>query len=290
MTSPTTKKMKTSDRQTVVRKVTAVLKKKYGRAVPKDNRPVLESLLYAICLENTSQQAAEEALEKLLGSFHDLNEIRVSSITEIEAILVNLPAPEWKALRIREALQFTFEKYYSFDLDVLKRKTMDVAEKQLSKIAYITPFVQSYVVQNCLASHAVPVDDVSREVLQWMGLVAQDADNIAASEEMKSVLRKPDAQLFGALIREVATDRKYAGTFTAADAETDGEVDPGTAAERLKQHLARPPKAVKKSVKKSRRKPPSAHRTAKKSKSASGSVRKRVSKPKKGAKRRVASK
>ncbi len=290
MTSPTTKKMKTSDRQSVVRKVTAVLKKKYGRVLPKDNRPVLESLLYAICLENSSHEAAEAALEKLLGSFHDLNEIRVSSITEIEAILEDLPTPEWKALRIREALQFTFEKYYSFDLEVLKRKTMDVAEKQLSKIAYLTPFVQAYVVQNCLGSHAVPVDDASREVLQWMGLVAQDADNIAASEEMKSILRKPDAQLFGALLRAVATDRKYAGTFTADSAETNGEIDPGTAAERLKQHLARPPRAAKKTVKKSRRKPPSAKRAAKKSKNSSGSVRKRVSKPKKTAKRRVASK
>ena len=289
MTSPTTKKMKSSDRQAVVRKVTAVLKKRFGRAVPKDNRPVLESLLYAICLENTSQEAAEQALEKLLGSFHDLNEIRVSSITEIEAILADLPAPEWKALRIREALQFTFEKYYSFDLDVLKRKTMDVAEKQLSKVAYLTPFVQAYVVQNCLGAHAVPVDDVSLEVLQWLGLVSLESDNIAAGEEMKSVLRKPDAPLFGALIRAAATDRKYAGTFTAATAESKGEIDPGTAAERLKQHLARPPRIAKKTVKKSHKKPPSASRAAKKSKGAAGAVRKRVSKPKKPAKRRVAS-
>lgn len=293
MTSPTTKKMKTSDRQAVVRKVAAVLKKKFGRAAPKDGRPVLETLLYAICLENASQEAAEQALQKLISSFHDLNEIRVSSITEIEAILEGLPAADWKALRIREALQFTFEKYYSFDLDSLKRKTADVAEKQLSKVAYLTPFVQAYVFQNCLGAHSVPVDDSSRHVLQWLGLIPLEADNIAASEEMKSILRKPDAPLFCALIRAAATDRKYAGTFTAATAAVNGEIDPATAAERLKQHLARPPKAPAKPIKKSRPKPPSSQRNAKKTQrtaSRSGAaVHKRVSKPKAGAKRRVAS-
>jgi len=292
MSSPTTKKMKTSDRQAVVRKVTAVLKKKFGRSAPKDNRPVLETMLYAICLENASQEAAEKAMERLIASFHDLNEIRVSSITEIEAILNGLPAADWKALRIREALQFTFEKYYSFDLDALKRKTADLAEKQLSKIAYLTPFVQAYVFQHCLGTHAVPLDDASRQVVQWLGLVPVEADNIAAADEMKSVLRKPDAPLFCALIRAAAMERKYAGTFTPATAAVNGEIDPSTAAERLRQHLARPPKIAAKPIKKSRPKPPAAAaRNAKKAKpkGSGASVHKRVSKPKATGKRRVGS-
>lgn len=291
MTSPTTKKMKTSDRQGVVRKVTAILKKKFGRAAPRDGRPVLETLLYAICLENTSQETAEKALDGLIASFHDLNEIRVSSITEIEAVLGGLPAADWKALRIREALQFTFEKYYSFDLDVLKRKTADIAEKQLSKIPYLTPFVRAYVFQNCLGAHSVPVDDASRQVVQWLGLVPLEADNVAAAEEMKSILRKPDAPQFCALIRAAATDRKYAGTFTAGTAAQNGEIDPGTAAERLKQHLAKPPRVVAKPIKKSRPKPPASSRNAKKShgKGSGTPVHKRVSKPKSSGKRRVGS-
>ena len=288
MTSPTTKKMKTSDRQAVARKVTGILKKKFGRAAPRDSRPVLETLLFAICLENASQDAAQKAIDRLIASFHDLNEIRVSSITEIEAVLDGLPAADWKALRIREALQFTFEKYYSFDLDVLKRKTADLAEKQLSKVAYLTPFVQAYVFQNCLGAHAVPVDDASRQLLQWLGLVPVEADNAAAAEEMKSILRKPESPLFCALLRAAATDRKYAGTFTAGTAAVNGEIDPATAAERLKQHLARPPK-IAKPIKKSRPKPPSSQRNAKKARRSSkgASVHKRVSKPKKAAKRRV---
>src|SRR5690349_3931518 len=140
MTSSSHRKMKAADRQSVIRRVTALLQKRYGRTLPKSQRDVLQTMLFAIALENTSNEAAEAALQRLIAAFHDLNEIRVSSINEIESLLAGIPAPDWKALRIREALQYTFEKHYSFDLDSIKRKTMDVAEKQLEKIAYLSDF------------------------------------------------------------------------------------------------------------------------------------------------------
>ncbi|REJ88207.1 MAG: hypothetical protein DWQ29_08690, partial [Planctomycetota bacterium] len=152
MSETTVKKLRATDRQAIARKVMTLLKKKYGGSTPKDSRPVLETVLFAICLENCTADSAEAALQKLLDSFHDLNEIRVSSISEIEDVISDLPDPEWRALRIREVLQYTFEKHYAFDLDVIKRKTMDVAEKELGKIRYITPFVRGYVLQPCLGS------------------------------------------------------------------------------------------------------------------------------------------
>lgn len=289
MTSP--KKMKASDRQAVIRKVMALLQKKYGRERPRDHRDVLSTLLFAIALENTSCAAAEAALARLLEAFHDLNEIRVSSISELEALLSDLPAPEWKALRIREVLQSTFEKYYSFDLDVLKRKTMDVAEKHLAKIDYLTPFARSYVLQHCLGSHVVPVDDLTREVVQWLGLAPAGRDNEATAEELKGAVRKQDAPVLCHLLRRLATDPRYAGTFSLPVASSNGEVDGGTAVERLKQHLARPPRKARPPVKKSRKRPPTGNRRSKTRRMTAGrTVRKRVSKPgSSGAGRRVRS-
>lgn len=281
MTSPAPRKMKAADRQSVIRRVTSLLQKRYGRSLPKSQRDVLHTLLFAIALENTSQAAAEAALERLIGAFHDLNEIRVSSITELEQLLTGIPAPDWKALRIREALQFTFEKHYSFELDSIKRKTIDVAEKTLGKIAYLTPFARDYVLQHSLGSHVVPIDDVTREAVQWLGLAPYGMTNEAVSEEVRSAVRKQDAPAFCHLLRELVTDRRYAGTFSkATSAATDGEADGSTAVERLKQHLAHPPRIAKKTVKKSRKRPPVTNRTAKRSRSGGGAVRKRVSKPK----------
>ncbi|REJ96977.1 MAG: hypothetical protein DWQ29_00420, partial [Planctomycetota bacterium] len=203
----------------------------------------------------------------------------------------------------REVLQYTFEKHYAFDLDVIKRKTMDVAEKELGKIRYITPFVRGYVLQQCLGSHVVPVDAHSREALVWMGLVSPDADEGAAAEEMKSAVKKQDAPLFCHLLRELTSDGKYAGTFVAENAaDEEGVIDAGTAPERLKSHLARPPRARKKAspkksrkaVKKTRKKPAKSARTKKSARKKAGTkaVTKKVSKKtakKKTKKRRAGS-
>lgn len=291
---PTTRKLKASDRQSITRKLITVLKKKYGGSLPKDSRPVLETLMFAACLENTGYEQAEQTFQRLLESFHDLNEIRVSSISEIEQVLGDLPEADWKALRIREALQHTFEKHYSFDLEAVKRKTMDAAVKQLSEIRYLTPFMRNYVLQHSLGSHVVPIDDVSRDVLVWAGLVDAGATPDAASDEMKSALKKQDGPLFLHLLRAVATDRKYAGTFFLPDPGSNDEpIDATTAPDRLKQHLARPPrKPAKKKVTRARKKPAARPKSSGKKATARRSgtrkVTKKVSKPgKKTTKRRV---
>ena len=281
MTSQNPAKMKVQDRQAVIRRVTALLQKKYGRSQPKEQRDVLHTLLFAITLENTSHAAAETALTRLIAAFHDLNEIRVSSITEIESLLTDVPGSDWKALRIREALQYTFEKHYAFDLEALKRKTMDLAEKQLAKVGYITPFVRNYVLQHSLGSHVIPIDDATRDVVQWLGLAPRGADVEVTADEVKAAVRKQDAPALCFLLRQLVTDAKYAGTFTAATAgEDDG--DGAAIIDRFKQHLAHPPKLAKKPLKKSHKRPPAAARAEKRGRStaASATVRKRVSKPK----------
>jgi endonuclease-3 len=259
-----------------------VLKKKYGGALPRHDRPVLETILFAALLENSSDAEAEAAFEKLHSAFHDLNEVRVSSVSEIELVLDGIAQPEWKALRIRELLQYTFERYYRFDLDELRRKTHDLAEKELGKIRHLTPFIHQYFLQHCLDAHVVPVDDNSRDVLVWLGLVEPDATSVAASEEIKSAVRKQEAPLFCHLVRCVAADRKYAGSFKLPQSALDAGIDASTAPERLKEHLV---KAARKPARKvaRARKPPAKSRgrdAAGRRRSAATSVRKRVSKPK----------
>lgn len=275
------KKLKASDKQAIARRVMTVLKKKYGGALPRHDRPVLETILFAALLENSSDAEAEAAFEKLHTSFHDLNEIRVSSVSEIELVLDGMAQPEWKALRIRELLQYTFERYYRFDLDELRRKTHDLAEKELGKIRHLTPFIHQYFLQHCLDAHVVPVDDSSRDVLVWLGLIEPGATTAAASEEIKSAVRKPDAPLFCHLVRCVAADRKYVGTFKLPQSALDAGIDAATAPERLKEHLVKARKPARKVAR--ARKPPAKSRSrdgAARRRSAASSVRKKVSKPK----------
>src|SRR5690606_1394941 len=104
-------KLKASDRQLLLRKVVTILKKRYGGNVPKESRNVLETMIFACCLEDARYEDAEAAYQNLLASFHDLNEIRVSSISEVERSLERLDDAAWRAFRARDVLQYVFEEY-----------------------------------------------------------------------------------------------------------------------------------------------------------------------------------
>ncbi|MEW4529239.1 hypothetical protein [Maioricimonas sp. JC845] len=277
-----TKKLKASEKQAVVKKLTTLLKKEYGGSLPKANRPVLETVLFAICLERSGYDDAQAAYDRLLEAFFDLNEIRVSSVSEIEQALGELDDAAWKALRIRETLQYVFEKYYQFDFDGLRRKTLEAAQKQLEEINHITPFVQGYVLQQCLGAHVVPLDSGSRDALVWMGLVDPETDVQHAADEMKSALRKSDGPLFSHLLHCLAVDRRRNGAFEPAEVAQNGSsADPETAADRLKNLLEKGFR--RKKVVKSRKKP-ATKTTATRKKAAKGAakkvVKKKVSKPK----------
>src|SRR5262245_54809283 len=92
---------KPPDKQEICRKVSALLKKAYAGTPQKRELPVLESLLYAVCLENTDMSEADIVYARLLNAFHDLNEVRVSSITELQPVFVDVEEPDWRALRIK---------------------------------------------------------------------------------------------------------------------------------------------------------------------------------------------
>src|SRR6516165_6231074 len=88
---------KSADKHDVCRKVTVLLKKSYAASPPKQELPVLETLLYAVCLENSTPEQAGAVYARLLNAFHDLNEVRVSSISELLPLFADLSDADWRA-------------------------------------------------------------------------------------------------------------------------------------------------------------------------------------------------
>lgn len=271
-------KLKASDRQAIFKKLATALKKKYGGSVPKHKYNVLDTMLLACCLENVTDEQAEAAFDRLLETFDDLNVVRVSSVKEIEEALGDIDEAAWKALRIRECLQYVFERHYAFDFEPLRRKTMDAAEKELAKIPHLSSFVRLYTLQHALDSHVVPLDDIQTEILTWLGFVEPETTPEKAAEEVKSSLRKNDVALMCHLLRQLGTDKKYKGTFKVSKTLINsGEMDPQNAVERLEKHLKSP--AARKKV---RKKPATA---ARKTKPASAKSSKKVTRKKPAAKK-----
>jgi endonuclease-3 len=219
---------KSADKHEVCRKVTVLLKRTYSASPPKQELPVLETLLYAVCLENSTPEQAGAVYARLLNAFHDLNEVRVSSISELNPLFVELSDPEWRAARVKSALQYVFETNYAFDFESLRRKTADLAAKQLAKIPALSPFVRSYVMQHCLDSHVLPIDDRMHAVLVWLGLSEKEQGPDEAGEHLRSFVRKADAPLFCHLLGCLANDPKRSRAFSGGsskpvDSSTDGD-------------------------------------------------------------------
>src|SRR5262245_43138360 len=229
---------KSADKQEVCRKVTSMLKKAYAATPPKQDLPVLETLLYAVCLENSAPDQAGVVYARLLNAFHDLNEVRVSSISELQPTFADLSDPEWRAARVKGALQFVFETNYAFDFESLRRKTAELAAKQLSKIPALSPFVRAYVMQHCLESHVLPIDAHMHAALVWVGLTPGDETPEQAGEHLRPFVRKADAPLFCHLLGSLANDPRRARILASLPPEAEDESDADVIS-RLEQLLRR---------------------------------------------------
>lgn len=210
---PTAKATKASDKAQICRKLVLTLQKVYGKSVPKVDLPVLETLLFSICLEDNAWEAAEAGYRNLLASYFDLNEIRVSSVTELEQILKPLKDADWKGLRIRAVLRHVFESTYSFDFEKFRRLTQEVAVKSLKKITDLSPFAKDFAIQQILGSHMVCLDASMLAAARWLGLTPAALDATAAGEYLKGGLKKSEVAEFSYLLRCLAVDARYVSRF-----------------------------------------------------------------------------
>jgi len=77
---------------------------------------------------------AEAAYSRLLSSFHDLNELSGQLHHRAGPRLRRAgERADWRAHRVRTVLQYVFEKHFEFAFESLRRKTLELATKQLFK-------------------------------------------------------------------------------------------------------------------------------------------------------------
>jgi hypothetical protein len=265
-----------SDKQRIAKKLISQLDKRYKGSVSKDTHPILETILYAICLENSSFDDANDAFGRLESTFFDLNEIRVSSISELTRVFSKLDQPEWRALQVRSILHYVFEKRFEFDFESLRRKTLDLAGKQLAKIKELSPFVCRYSLQASLGSHLVPVDDVIRNASAWLGFVAPNDSVVKASESLKSAVRKADVPLFCYLLRRFATDPRVRKTFDSLNQQSPKEeFDLFSSPERLPELFKAVESRARQASKKKKTKAPDSKQSKTKKKPAKTATRKK---------------
>ncbi len=238
------KKTKASDLQGLCKKLVTLLKKHYKPAGHKKDRTVLETMLYAVCLENSTQEVADVAYDRLHSVFHDMNEIRVSTYSELTPVFEGLSEPEARAARVRAILQYVFEINFDFDFEPLKRKTLELAEKQLQKIRFITSFIQAHTLHTALGTHMIPIDDHMRDAAVWLGLAVPGATTHDASDGLKGAILKSDAPVFCHYLRSFASDPRLLPHFTKPKPPPEG-FDVDEMIDRAEDLIANADKAAK---------------------------------------------
>jgi endonuclease-3 len=170
--------MSTQNRSARITKLVGALKKHFKPVPAPKNRTLLENLLFACLLENSSYEDAERVFQTLQTDYFDWNELRVSSKHELAEVMKPLQDPEGAAYRFKKSLHAVFESVYAFDIEPLKKQNIGQAIKQLEKYEGTTPFVVAYVTQHGLGGHSIPVN---RGLL--LALVVMDVITPAEAEK-----------------------------------------------------------------------------------------------------------
>lgn len=188
-----------SKQKTVTQLFTAL--GKHAKPKPMEPRPVLDQFVYAILRENATRDSADQAFDSLQNRFYDWNEVRVSSTLEIvEALDGTLSDSEARAQRIIDFLQEIFETTYSFDLEplleVLQKKGLKQASKQLLRFQAANDYAVSWVMQHSLGGHTIPLDSSALRCLKRLGLVEEASDMEALRSSLEHQVPKAKGTQF----------------------------------------------------------------------------------------------
>src|SRR5438132_5696974 len=138
------------------------------------------------------------------------NEVRFSSAREVEDALGDIPDAENRANRLISFLQEVFETTFSFDLEPLQKKGLKQAAKQLSRFQAANDYAVSWVVQQSLGGHAIPLDSASLRVLRRLGLIEDDhVDLETLRASLEHLVPKSRGSLFVEILSAMAHDTRW---------------------------------------------------------------------------------
>ncbi len=276
--------MAASNRSTQYTNIHKVLAKHYSPVAPNTDRPVIEHLFFACCLEDARYDLAEEALASIVEQFFDWNEVRVSSVRELSEVMARLPDPPAAATRLKKSLQHVFEDAYTFDLEALRKKNLGPAQEEVSKIDGASSFMVSYVVQTALGGHSIPIDSGVIRVMEVLDLISEKEAKAGVVPGLERAIPKSKGIEFGSLLHQLGADMTD-DPFSTKLHEVLLEIDPKCKS-RLPRKPGRKKSAAKAKEEKSAKKTES--KTAKKkSPAAKASKTAKDTKPKPKAKKKT---
>jgi endonuclease III len=230
----------TINKQRLLTTLFTALKKQYGEQDNPSERPLLEQMIYALLREGSTRTEADKAFDRLLKTFFDWNEIRVSSPHEIEEVLAGLPHPSAKAQRVISLLQEVFESTFSYDLEGMAKKGVKQAAKQIGRYQSANDYTVAWVTQQSLGGHAIPVDAPVLRTAHRLGLIDDDSSVEAARSSLEHQVPKARGPQFVEYLSLLAQDYCWEEEPNCPSCPMRGECQTGVSEPRCQGNGRRP--------------------------------------------------
>ncbi len=180
----------------------------------------LEQLMRGILSRASSETRAAAAVNRLHEAVVDLNELRVTPVSElVEIIGAEYPEARSVADALARVLVAIFNRRHNLDLAFLKAGGRKNAEDFLQGLDGIDPHATASVILGALGGNAIPVDDHMLAFLRRGEYVDRNAERGEVQGFLERQFKAKDGRSFYALLKRHAAAHAPKPRRVAATAE-----------------------------------------------------------------------
>ncbi len=174
---------------------------------PIPQQDTLKALVRGAMSYDVPDAKAEDAMKAIEREFVDLNELRVATDLEIQEMLgQRYPAIEKRVALITQSLNNIFEREHTLSLDRLKTISRRDARQFLRELPEIHPFVEAYVMLFAFEGHAVPIDEMTLEMLRDEGVLEAETTLDDAQKFIEHNVKAEDCIGVYSALRQASRD------------------------------------------------------------------------------------
>jgi hypothetical protein len=185
--------MTTHDHAKALNSLLRSLRNKYDPIAVADRTP-LEEFVYSFLLWEATTAKADAAYKRMVNAMVDFNEMRVSRVPELVALMgKTYPRAEERAQRMRAALNEVYVREFAVTLDPCAGLSKREARKYLESLDGCPSFVAARVLLLRMDGHALPVDDKLNARLIEAEVSEEDADPARTAGVIERHVKAEDA-------------------------------------------------------------------------------------------------
>ncbi len=157
----------------------------------------LARLVHAFLEYDAEMSRAQSAVQRLVSTMTDYNELRVTPAIELAAILgVRYAFAEGRCASLHRTLQAIFEREKQMSLESLHQMHKPEIRKYLKSLAGINPYVEAAVALDCFGVPAAPVD---MKLILWLKnkqVVTEECTVLELQQVLERQIRAPQMGMF----------------------------------------------------------------------------------------------